>query len=51
MEDLEAQLVDELTEIDNRWVERAGQVESMTIQLERSDVKVTQLVLAWIPVS
>ena len=51
MEDLEAQLVDELTEIDNRWVERAGQVESMTIQLERSDVKVTQLVLAWVPVS
>ena len=51
LEDLEAQLVDELTEIDNRWVERAGQVESMTIQLERTDVKVTQLVLAWIPVS
>ena len=51
LEDLEAQLVDELTEIDNRWVERAGQVESMTIQLERSDVKVTQLVLAWVPVS
>ena len=51
LEDLEAQLVDELTEIDNRWVERAGHVESMTIQLERSDVKVTQLVLAWVPVA
>ena len=51
LEDLEAQLVEELTEIDNRWVERAGEVESMTIQLERSDVKVTQLVLAWVPVA
>ncbi|MGI9052006.1 MAG: ATP-binding protein [Ilumatobacteraceae bacterium] len=51
LEDIEAELVEELTEIDNRWLEQAAQIESMTVALERTDVKVTQLMLAWLPVA
>jgi hypothetical protein len=51
IEDLEAELAAELTEIDQRWMEVAGQVETTTIVLERSDVKVTQLALGWMPVA
>ena len=47
---LEAELAEELTEIDARWTARATQVDAMPIALERTDVKVTQLTLAWIPV-
>ena len=49
LEDLEAELVDELTEIDDRWKQAAGELDTMSIALERTDVKVTQLTLAWIP--
>ena len=50
IEDLEAELAEELTEIDQRWLETAAKVETMTVSLERSDVKVTQLALGWLPV-
>jgi hypothetical protein len=49
--DLEAELAEELTEIDARWMERAKQITSIVVPLERSDVKVTSLALAWVPVS
>lgn len=49
--DIEAELAEELTEIDARWTDKAKQVTSMEVPLEKSDVKVTSLVLGWVPVS
>ncbi|HSL74955.1 MAG TPA: helicase HerA-like domain-containing protein [Ilumatobacteraceae bacterium] len=50
-EELEAELAEEVADIASTWDDRAAQVTSMTIGLERSDVVVTHLALAWIPVS
>jgi Helicase HerA, central domain len=49
LEAVEAELAEEITEIDGRWMGLAKNVSRMTISLERTDVKVTQLALAWIP--
>jgi hypothetical protein len=48
--DVEAELAQELVEIDATWRAKAAEVETMSIGLERSDVAVTQLALAWLPV-
>jgi hypothetical protein len=50
LEQLEAELVEEITEIDARWMERAKRVATTPVTLEKTDVTVTQLVLAWLPV-
>lgn len=49
VEALEADLEAELTAIDARWMELAKDVTTMTVTLERTDVKVTALTLGWIP--
>ena len=49
LEELEAELAEELTEIDERWMQAAREVTTVQVALERTDVKVTQLVLAWLP--
>jgi hypothetical protein len=49
--EVEAELAEEITEIDTRWTELAKNVSTMPVTLERSDVKVIQLALAWIPVA
>ena len=51
LEDLEAELAEELTEIDARWMAKAKDVTTVQVPLEKSDVQVTQLVLTWLPVS
>ncbi|MGH9133971.1 MAG: ATP-binding protein [Ilumatobacteraceae bacterium] len=50
LEELEAELAEEVTEIDARWMALAKDISTTSITLERSDVKVTQLVVAWVPV-
>jgi hypothetical protein len=50
LEDLEAELAAELDEITRTWDAKAAAVETLAVPLERADVKVTQLVLAWLPV-
>ena len=50
LEDLEIELAEELTEIDARWMDLAKQVDTLEVGLEKTDVKVTQLALAWMPV-
>ncbi len=50
LEDLEADLTEEVTEIDMKWMDAAKQVETMDIGLEKADSSVSQLVLAWVPV-
>ncbi len=50
LEDLEAELGQEVTDIDAKWMAKAKNVTPLTVRLERTDVKVTQLALVWIPV-
>jgi hypothetical protein len=50
LQDVEAELAQELTEIGATWDATAAQIATASIALEKSDVKVTQLVLAWVPV-
>ncbi len=47
---LDAELAEDLIEIDQRWAEVAADVAEIDVPLERGDVKVTGLVLAWLPV-
>ena len=49
-EGVEDELAQELTAIGATWDETAAAITSTSIPLEKSDVKVTQLVLAWLPV-
>ena len=51
MEDLEADLAQEVTDIDTKWMAVAKNITALPVSLEKSDVKVTQLTLAWIPVA
>ena len=48
---LEQQLADELFAIDARWSEAAKAVSSVPIPLERSDLRVLELQLVWLPVN
>ena len=41
LEDLEAELAEELTEIDARWMALAKDITTTSVALERTDVKVT----------
>lgn len=51
MEDLEADLAQEVTDIGAKWMNVAKDITTVPIPLEKSDVKVTQLCLVWIPVA
>ena len=51
LEDLEVELAQELTEIDSKWAARAKDIKTTSIALERTDVKVTRLVVTWVPVT
>ena len=50
LEDLESELTQEVTDIDAKWMATAKNITSLQVGLERTDVKVTQLALVWIPV-
>ena len=51
LEELEADLAEDVTEIDAKWLDAAADVDTLRVPLEKTDVKVTQLVLAWMPTS
>jgi hypothetical protein len=44
---LEADLADEIAEIDDEWAQKAELIESVPVPLERSDVSVRDLRLVW----
>lgn len=48
--DLEAELADELAVIADEWGAKAVAVEPLEVSMEKSDVRVTQLMVVWIPV-
>jgi len=50
LEDLEAELTQEVTDIDSKWMATAKNITTLPVSLERTDVKVTQLALVWMPV-
>ena len=50
LEDLETELTQEVTDIDAKWMATAKNITALQVGLERTDVKVTQLALVWIPV-
>lgn len=50
IEDLDAELEQELDEIADEWDQKAGDIENLDIGLERMDITVKELTLAWIPV-
>jgi hypothetical protein len=47
---LEGEMQDEVAAIDVRWSNVAKEITSIVVPLERTDVKVTQMVLGWLPV-
>ena len=49
-DELEIELDDDVTAITERWDAAAAAITPMTVGLERTDVKVTHLALAWLPV-
>ena len=49
--ELESELAEEIVEIDRAWEAKATDVSTIAVNLERTDVSVNQLVLAWVPVS
>ncbi len=51
LDDAEQELAGEVTEIDTRWMAVAKDITPTQIPLEKSDVKVTQLALVWLPVT
>ncbi|MFT5531399.1 MAG: chromosome segregation ATPase [Candidatus Poriferisodalaceae bacterium] len=48
--DLEEQLEDDLRAIGDRWMEIANEIESLEVSLEKVDISVDEVVLAWLPV-
>ena len=48
---LQGDLENEMTAIDVRWSQTAKEIGTVEIPLEKTDVKVTQIVLAWVPVT
>jgi len=48
--DLEQEIIDEVTAIDDKWKATAESVETVSIRLEATDVRVTDVRLVWVPV-
>lgn len=50
LDSLETDLSEEIFEIDTRWNGISKELTTMAIPLERTDVKITHICLAWVPV-
>ena len=51
LEELEADLADQLVAIDDRWNDAAAQIETLPVGLEKTDITVDEVSLVWIPTS
>jgi uncharacterized protein YPO0396 len=47
--ELEQEILDEVAEIDERWTATAAEVDTLTIRLEATDVRVLETRLVWVP--
>ena len=48
--DLEDTLTEDLFEIQDEWNEKAENVESQTVGLEKTDISIDDVALIWIPI-
>ena len=46
---LEQEILDEVAEIDERWQATAADVDTLSIRLEATDVRVLETRLVWVP--
>jgi hypothetical protein len=51
LEELELEMAEEITRIDDEWSGKAKEIETVEIPLERSDLTVVELGLCWVPVA
>ncbi len=49
LQELEDELADEIVEITNRWADAAENHETVAIPLEKTDVRVAEMKLVWVP--
>jgi Helicase HerA, central domain len=49
LEELEQEILDEVQELDDKWREKAAEIDSVTIRPEGSDVHIARLALVWVP--
>jgi hypothetical protein len=49
LQELEQEILDEVQEIDDKWREKALEIDSVTIRPEGSDVHIARLALVWVP--
>ena len=49
LEELEQEILDEVAEIDADWRAKAEEIEAVEVRLERSDVRLVELALVWVP--
>ena len=47
--ELEQEILDEVAEIDERWRETAAEIDTVSIRLEATDVRVVETRLVWVP--
>lgn len=48
-DELEEELSDDLFEIQDEWAEKATEIESLTVGLEKTDISIDDVALIWIP--
>ncbi|MFM7070033.1 MAG: hypothetical protein ACKOYM_11315, partial [Actinomycetes bacterium] len=51
LEQLQAELDDQLVAIDDKWTTIAGDIDTATVALKKTDVSVRMLSLLWVPVN
>ena len=49
LEELEAEILDEVEQIDEKWAAKAEAIEAVPIRLEAGDVRVVETALVWVP--
>jgi hypothetical protein len=49
LQELEAELLEEITEVNDRWEATGKEIETVEVGLEKSDVTVQEVALAWLP--
>ncbi len=50
LEELEVDLAEDVAEIDSEWSATAEDIDRLTVGLEKADIQVVELALAWLPV-
>ena len=50
LQDLETDLVQELEEINDRWEDKATQLDEIEVGLEKTDIQIEEAALVWLPV-